>query len=61
MSQEKYKAIISLTYPLVTFKEKNDWIKDQLECDSDIGMEEVDSTCYYFDIFDDSSIDYVDF
>jgi hypothetical protein len=48
--------------PHVYFNKKNDWIMKQQEfCAKDLGIANVDSTCYYYDIFDDPSVPYVDF
>ena len=36
-------------------------MKQQELCAKDLGIANVDSTCYYYDIFDDPSVPYVDF
>ena len=53
---------MSFEIPFARFKKKNDWIQNQQEfCPKDLGIANVDSTCYYYDIFDDPSVPYVDF
>ena len=41
---------------------KNEWIQDKQEyCSADVGIRDVDSTCYYYDIFDHPAVPYMDF